>query len=432
MEIQKIIDANKDSRCGETDFLARVSFAFAFNDINVDIEKIDAAVATLDRFFQRISCNRHLGESQPSRKATKLAKSLRRVREYADHLYVAVAHGWHSACHQQHEAKLFLDDRLDDLLDSASSKRRRSSAPPSVHFRLIFSADVSQDKCLWHETVVHPASGNEMTAGRAVPGMEPPARRVTVVSPLPNQAREQKVEAIKDICSAIEKARQDRQHLIFILTEEKKIAMSLPPSKAFVPCLPTATTTLKEVLEDTSQTPTRNAVLPWKFRMMLALKLASSFLQLLLTPWIETYWSTAAIHFLVSQDNHNKADVSQPCLSLAFDLTPHRQNRARRTAMIREELLELGIVLLEIWHETTLEAQFALTTPPVSHNMRRACALDWLDDVNNPLPDLYHKAVSHCVVRVMDAERIPDWDDTKLWQAICEGIIEPLSKVASI
>jgi len=72
-------------------------------------------------------------------------------------------------------------------------------------------------------------------------------------------------------------------------------------------------------------------------------------------------------------------------------------------------------MLLEIWHETTLEERFFLPVQPPSHHDRLAWALEWLDDANNPLPDLYHKAVNRCVTRVMDgSSRLPEWDDMRL------------------
>ena len=90
-------------------------------------------------------------------------------------------------------------------------------------------------------------------------------------------------------------------------------------------------------------------------------------------------------------------------------------------------------MLLEIWHETTLEERFSLPAQPMDRHSRLAWALEWLDDANNPLPDLYHKAVSHCVTGVMDGgSRLPEWDDMKLWKGVCEGVIEPLSKIPKI
>lgn len=75
-------------------------------------------------------------------------------------------------------------------------------------------------------------------------------------------------------------------------------------------------------------------------------------------------------------------------------------------------LLELGILLLEIWHKTTLEARFGLEHAPTAYYDRMARGLEWLDDVDEPLPDLYDKAVAHCLrVNVSGGTRLLHWDD---------------------
>ena len=93
-------------------------------------------------------------------------------------------------------------------------------------------------------------------------------------------------------------------------------------------------------------------------------------------------------------------------------------------------LLELGILLLEIWHKTTLEARFGLEKAPTAYYDRMARAVEWLDDVDEPLPDLYDKAVAHCLrVNISGDTRYLDWEATKLWSVICGDIIAPLAKI---
>jgi hypothetical protein len=115
-------------------------------------------------------------------------------------------------------------------------------------------------------------------------------------------------------------------------------------------------------------------------------------------------------------------------MSYSFD--PALKNPPPRPrAEPKEALLELGIMLLEIWHKITLESRFSLTEPPASHYLRLSLALEWLNDAANPLPDLYDKAMNHCVRRFIGGDsRLPKWDDIKLWKGICEDVIEPLSK----
>ena len=103
---------------------------------------------------------------------------------------------------------------------------------------------------------------------------------------------------------------------------------------------------------------------------------------------------------------------------------------ASRSIEPKVALLELGILLLEIWHKTTLEARFGLKEAPRAYYDRIGHTLEWLDDVDEPLPDLYDKAVAHCLrVNISGDTRFLDWEDTKLWNVICGDIITPLVKI---
>jgi hypothetical protein len=92
-------------------------------------------------------------------------------------------------------------------------------------------------------------------------------------------------------------------------------------------------------------------------------------------------------------------------------------------------LLELGILLLEIWHEMTLETRFSLTEVITNYYNRQKLASEWFDDMSNPLSDLYDKAVSHCIFRTVGGKsRLSDWEDVEFWRGVCGDVIEPLLK----
>src|SRR4051812_45721455 len=85
---------------------------------------------------------------------------------------------------------------------------------------------------------------------------------------------------------------------------------------------------------------------------------------------------------------------------------PRCPRRTRRQCP-KVALLELGILLLELWYEETLETHFALAEPPAGHAERRDKAQRWLDDVyerNDEPPALYHNAVSRCVSGIIGGE----------------------------
>jgi hypothetical protein len=71
--------------------------------------------------------------------------------------------------------------------------------------------------------------------------------------------------------------------------------------------------------------------------------------------------------------------------------------QAERSIELKVALPELGIPLLEIWHKTTLEARFGLKEAPTTYYDRMAWEVEWLDNADEPLPDLDDKSVAHCL-----------------------------------
>lgn len=192
-----------------------------------------------------------------------------------------------------------------------------------------------------------------------------------------------------------------------------------------------SSTTIQEIFQARHNQNSPSSPLPWKWRMVLALKIASSFLQFIRTPWVQPSWSASNIHIPYAAGSH-ELDLSRPFLSADFGR--NSSPRAPRQVQVKEDLLELGILLLEIWHENNLEIQFVqqLSTGNVSF-VRRVCALEWLDDLRNPLPDIYYRAACHCVSGHLAPDlRASEWDHPDLWKSVCENIIDPLSKVAQI
>lgn len=96
---------------------------------------------------------------------------------------------------------------------------------------------------------------------------------------------------------------------------------------------------------------------------------------------------------------------------------------------LREALVELGILLLEIWHETTLDKAY----PPDAATKRsflerRGCAFAWLEEDRDVPVEKYYQAVFHCISgSVMNVvSGVPTWDDMRFWESMCESVIVPL------
>jgi hypothetical protein len=237
-----------------------------------------------------------------------------------------------------------------------------------------------------------------------------------------------KLEAtfIGDICGAIEASRSYERQVTFVLTDKQQIGIIPAEQTTFVAHKNPNMTTLKAVilsgsaLEESRQGP----ILPLKLRMLLLLTLSSNMLQLFQTRWLERPWSKDVVQFMVQQGT---VDIVRPYISLTIDDTT--PNHPQPKVELKLALLELGILLLEIWHEMTFETQFSLTREaPTGYYDRLILAIRWFHDESNPLPELYEKAVSHCLYRPVGCEFL-DREDNKLWGAVCNNVIQPLSRI---
>jgi hypothetical protein len=114
----------------------------------------------------------------------------------------------------------------------------------------------------------------------------PKSQQVKIVAP-PSTSSGPKLNIIHDLCLALKTAENDKKRPMFHLTEEKKIGMSLSSVKPFNSSQALKSTTLKEMLDSTNSPDNKGKPpIPLYARVVLALKLGSSFLQFLQTPWV--------------------------------------------------------------------------------------------------------------------------------------------------
>lgn len=391
-----------------SDIVAAWKIIFGTADIKEATRDLEAATNSLDRCTRVVLTNRQSNSYRSSRKAAQLSKAFRRVKKFAGSLHVAISQGWATGCHESHEAKLFLEDRVNvagDILKRVET----SPSKTGLLFGIIVSPTMHQGHCLWHET--------------AVLVLDEESGDPTV--------------CVAGLCDMIEAAKCDPKKLALVLTEDQKIGTLSTVEGRLFSHKDTQAITLGHILSRSLQVQ-RGHILPLKFRMTLALSVASSLLQLTETEWLQTAWSKDAVHFMAQQTQQTRPnsgnlgiDISRPFVSLSFDSVKSNATR-KDTVEPKVALLELGILLLEIWHETSLERRFSLDEPPTGYYIRLGLALEWLDDVDNPLLPLYDGPVTHCIKRVIGGgTRCHSWEDTKLNDGICQDIIQPLSAICN-
>ncbi|KAI9835734.1 MAG: hypothetical protein M1819_001912 [Sarea resinae] len=434
-DLLEIINANRDSNGMRRDISGKIKLMFEFKELKDAIVELDENTNTFDRFTRITLTSHDIAMGTSSRKADKLARALRQVRDLAGHLYLAIVSGWRAGCHSKHETKLFLEDRVDTATDILRRTRQDSSVPILV-FQLIFAASLDQGKPLWYETNVQVFKlDTDSAPGQISSNWPSGSARPKMILPQTTPGMLPRMNPVTNICSAIEAARFDRRQVAFALSKNRKIGTISTAQNTLIPQEQADTMTLKALLLRADASIRRNSILPWKFRMLLALRLASNLLQLLQTRWLEKAWSKDDVCFLLRSTGQandvtqgQKLDADRPFVSVTFDGVT-RNTQSQRNIDPKIVLLELGILLLEIWHERTLESRFPDIEAPKNPWERFALAARWLDDTSNPLLDLYRKAVSRCIQAMIPNEsRARDWEDIKVWQDICEGVIEPLAK----
>ena len=402
----------------------------SISELKQAIQDLDNSTNSFCRFTTIVSANRQPVEHDSSRKAVKLGKALRKVRRFAIDLHQAIVRAWRAECHD-HEAKLFLEDRIDTAAEISKAAWKSKTASSVLIFHMIFTASASQTYVSWHQAPVQ-VSHELMSNEDEVSGSEPnplQTQGVRIALPVNTQSRTI-VPCVDNICALMQSTAGGEQVALVLSKDQKMGKLLAANEKLMMPCSQCDRTVLAALLAPNA--PTR---FPLRSGMLLALRLASNLLQLSCTPWLRTSWSKDTIYFLCQPGpvvGATTIEFTRPFVSLTFDGSNGNgaaQSSLRPAVDPKSALLELGILLLEIWHSKTLEAQFSLPRSPVEYYERLAWASKWLDDMTDPLPELYDKAVSHCVRGMMGGEtRLPDWEDGRFWSAFCQDVIEPLYK----
>ncbi|KAB5582281.1 hypothetical protein GE09DRAFT_1166780 [Coniochaeta sp. 2T2.1] len=437
------IIARNSLKTRKLDLAPRVKLVFAIKDIKSAVEELDKTAADIDRFTKVVLSNRQTVSGSASRKATRLAKTLRRVRDSAEDLAFALQDCWKSGCHEQHEASLFLDDRVKSTPAMPDGGTRKKKVPPEVVFRLLLSSQTNTGQALSYHAAVQvdndePDMDTDITGSSASEG--PHIRfQTTATTEMSFQSKPLAaipgLVSVESICLALKLCLLDKGGAWFVLTKDGRIGLKQSTNKTS-PRPPDLTQSarricLKDILSSGSGSPHKN---PLKFRMLLALRLASNLLQLHNTRWLGKAWSKHSVSFPLRSSQvqgAEVADLDQPFVSLSFSGVMHSNSKEEPPVELKVALLELGILLLEIWHQESFESRCGGGDGhvPSGYYQRLALAIEWLDDAADPMPEQYEKAASLCIRCVIGGtSNFAGWDDMAFWSAVCADIIEPLQK----
>ena len=242
---------------------------------------------------------------------------------------------------------------------------------------------------------------------------------------------------VDNICSSMVQAQQANRLLKLYLSSSRGLCSCLLAHNIQTTALAASDTQDVITLNHVLQEPPGPKYAPKKWtcnqRMGLSFKLASSLLQLYSTPWLAMAWNKEAIYFVRTDPPPNAVstslffDADHPFITHTF--TEHAIPSSTNKAHAKRPLLELGILLLEIWHEEPFESYAIAKTLVLdeSYGRRYDVAREWLDDTAPDILPFYLDAVSRCIECSFSASSsFPDWNNIEFRKSVCEGVVKPL------
>ncbi|POS71670.1 hypothetical protein DHEL01_v209938 [Diaporthe helianthi] len=449
-DLMAIIKANQEKPSLVADVGPRLKLVFGITDMKDMIQEIDNCSNALERLTKLALSNCQSMNTSSSRRFHKLAKAFRVIRGLAGGLYGAVLDGLRDECHDSHEARLNLDDRVDTAHQILRGRGAAGPDAPLMIFELVFQAGGKKEGTIYYEAAVQVLDDHKHGERHTNthPGSTPVAAKTSVTFAVNEDPSDSKFKStiVTNICTTIQQAAGMKTQPSFALLGNRKMAIVPEDNTALAP-RPHSHANHRRYVSLSQILKTSPKTLPWKPRLQLSLRLASSLLQLLQTPWLTQSWHKDAVFFLASDppstspgrsNRPTPIDLGRLFVVCNFSGAASPQLCPSQPET-RAALLELGIILLEIWHGVTLEEQFGLDESdsnkqsqqqPTKYSERLAQALEWEADWTNPMPGLFGETVSQCLRgNNVSAGKKLDWEDLDVWSSICGGIIEPLSKL---
>ena len=169
--------------------------------------------------------------------------------------------------------------------------------------------------------------------------------------------------------------------------------------------------------------------------MVLSFNVASSIVQLNSTPWLHLPLTSRSIYFgrsdkLAARTAAGKAQKSDhmPQPFIVHNFTTGCAGSSK-SICAKRSLIELGIVLLELWHIRTVESYASEAELKLDNSLgsRYEVARAWLDSSTDDILLFYFDLVTRCVECTFATNGpMPDWKDVAFRKSVCEYVLKPL------
>ncbi|KAJ4347967.1 uncharacterized protein N0V89_009339 [Didymosphaeria variabile] len=360
------------------------------------------------------------------------------IKEHAQGVHYALESGWQCPCHADHGVHLRLEHRMDQIQNEESDEDESVQEPFHVVFRYDHHSLTSNNPIPptkkpwnWEEVDVQvtirsePSPGNPKTLAAGAKGVRFAKQAKTAVQAALGPTRN--MQPIQSLCATISTLQPPQREIcLSLLVNEyakKKHSILIYPSKS--PPRDTESWSIRD-LPSVLTDPRFSR----RYRIRLAVTLASSVLQLHQTPWLADNWRNSDILFIERSGNTAYTDpfVLQNAVG---------ENQARAASLpplmkliIRNQALyALGIVLIELWFGKPLseyhKPEDGLSgTGDVQTDLitELATANRLVEELRDDAGGNYADAVRRCLSCDFDC-RFKTLDDVAFLKAVFQGVV---------
>lgn len=163
--------------------------------------------------------------------------------------------------------------------------------------------------------------------------------------------------------------------------------------------------------------------------MILAFSAVSSVMQFSYTPWLKKPLDLSDIQ-LIPNGPVSPTMPIQPLIKHSFGPFPVKQP----DITVWHTMLDLGILLLELWHRSTF-SDFIIKAGISAQNLDRfryVAARQWAEESVHHIMPFYYDVVKICVecsfARAAGRPLEYQWDDENFRKSVCEQVLKPLWK----
>ncbi|KAL4985784.1 hypothetical protein BDW68DRAFT_189390 [Aspergillus falconensis] len=415
---------------GDFEFRKKIKFSLQKEEIDAQITSLEASAKILSRINKQSTRREAVVVQSTSRKVTKFASTLASVRDSAHRLYTAISRGYTHTCHDQHEVQLFLQTR-SALLEGTKPKTFRK---PPVSFEVAFCK--SKDTAWTHDAWSYKTEIQVIERDGDVDDFDDRTQPVVTFN-LANTAdtTASGLHEIHNLCSLVYSAHMKGASVDICLSGGGRLCyIDRPARNKAVP--PHTKEVLSPVSLTTLLTGTHPNIppIPLNHRIALSYNIASAVFQLHSTPWLTLPLRSSSVFFIPDgYIKHHKSSREtckyDPFIKAIFQDCPRTCTTYHYNT--RESMLELGILLLELWHSHTIEIFAADNGLKLagSFGSRYDVAMEWIshsEDEGDMMP-FYLEAATRCIECTFTTSSArPDWNDVTFQKSVCQYLLKPL------